>query len=277
MVKIRLLALIMFLGAVLMPGLAVAEEEKTIDELQAENNLLQVRIKNASERENALSKKYNSCVEELNKNIENVKQLTTTVAQKEDEKIKIQADTKDKIDGIKKNLTSAEDEILNMQSQLKEKMQTLKDKNTEILTLKGELDSGKEQSATQQKNSQTQQISLQKEIDELKATLKEKENTLSSISGQLTAAEKQIKEISAALEKYKADEAQTTALKENLNKGKNALEQSSIEMAKKNEEASALNNQLTEKLNQLKQGIVPAEIKKEQNQKQLNYVKNSIP
>ncbi|MEK7814210.1 MAG: tetratricopeptide repeat protein, partial [Candidatus Desantisbacteria bacterium] len=167
----------------------------------------------------------------------------------------------------------AEDEILNMQAQLKEKMQALKDKNAEIITLKQGLDSEKEQSLAQQKNLQTQQASLQKELDGLKATLKEKEDTMVGISGQLTAAEKQIKEISAVLEKFKADEAQTTALKENLNKEKNALEQSSAEMAKKKEEAIASNNQLTEKINQLKQGIVPEEIKKEQGKKQLDYVK----
>ncbi len=273
MVKLRLLALVMFLG-MLMPSLAVAEEEeKTIDELQAENNLLQVKIKNVSEQKNALSKKYNDCVEELNKNIENVKQLTATIAKKEDEKTKIQADAKEELDGIKKKLAVAEDEILNMQAQLKEKIQALRDKNAEIITLKQGLDSEKEQSSTQQKDLQDQQANLQKELDGLKATLKEKEDTIVNISGQLTAAEKQIKEISAALEKYKADETQTVALKENLNKEKNALDQSVLEAAKKKEETTALNNQLTEKFNQLKQGIVPEEIKKEQGQKHLDYVK----
>lgn len=272
MVKIRLWVLVMFLG-VLMSSLVGAEEEKNIDELQAENNLLQVKIKNVSEQKNALSKKYNDCVEELNKNIENVKQLTATVAQKEDEKTKIQAETKGKIDEIKKKLASAENEILNMQTQLKEKMQALKDKNDEIVTLKGGIDSEKEQSATQQKKLQTQQANLQKDLDGLRATLKEKEDTIINISGQLDTAKNQIKEINAALEKYKADEAKTSALKESLNKEKNTLEQSSIEMAKKKEETSALNNSLTEKLNQLKQGIVPEEIKKEQGQKQLDYVK----
>ncbi|MBU0701702.1 tetratricopeptide repeat protein [bacterium] len=277
MIKFRLLVLVMFFG-VLMSSFVQAEEEKTIEELQAENNLLQIRIKNASNQKDALSKEYNACIEERDKNAEDLKQLTITAAQKEDEKAKIQQDATKEIDEIKTKLTSAEETIVNMQAQLKEKMQGLKDKNAEIVTLKESLGSEKEQSTNQQKDLQTQAASLQKQIDELKIAIKEKEDTIGTISGQLTAAGNQIKETGAALEKYKANEAQTAALKKNLNKEKNALEQSSKEMAKKNEAAAALNNQLTEKLNQLKQGIVPEEIKKEHGQKHLNYIKrlNSI-
>ncbi|MFH1859593.1 MAG: tetratricopeptide repeat protein [bacterium] len=272
MVKFKLLLLVMFLG-VLMSSSVRAEEEKTVDELQAENNLLQVRIKNVSDQKDALSKKYNACVEERDKNAEKIKQLTITVTQKDDEKTKIQQDAKKEIDETKTKLTSAEETIVNMQAQLKEKLQALKDKNAEIVTIKESLDSDKKQSTTKQKDLQTQAASLQKQIDELKVSLKEKEDTIGTISVQLTTVGNQIKETGAVLEKYKADEAQTAALKENLNKEKNALEQSSKEMAKKNETAAASNNQLTEKLNQLKQGIVPEEIKKEQGQKQLDYVK----
>ncbi|MBI4778682.1 tetratricopeptide repeat protein [Candidatus Desantisbacteria bacterium] len=272
MVKLRLLLPVVFLG-ILMSSFVAAEEEKTIEELQAENNLLQVKIKTANDQKSTLTKKYNDCVEERDKNAEKIKQLTATIAQKEDEKTQIQADVNKKTDEIQKKLNSAEDEIANMQAQLKEKIQTIKDKTAEIGTLSVGLSSEKAQSATWQKDFQTQQANLQKEIDGLKATLKEKENTIVRVEGQLTTIENQLKETSATLEKYRADEAQTAALKETLNKEKKDLEQSSIETHKKKEEALALNNQLTERLNQLMKGIVPEEIKKEQGQKQLDYVK----
>ena len=272
MIKVRLLVLIMFVG-ILSSSWVGAEEEKGVDELQAELNLSQIKLKRISDQKDALSKEYNACVIERDKNAENIKQLTISINQKEDEKAKIQQDAKKEIDGIKKQLADAMDEGINQQAQLKEKMQVVKDKNAEIGTLNTRLSSEKEQSAIQQKDLQAQQGKLQKEIDGLTATLKEKENTIVKVEGQMTTIGNQLKEISATLEKYKTDEVQTAALKENLNKEKDAVQQSSIEMAKIKAESTALNNQLTERLNQLMKGIVPEEIKKEQNQKQLDYAK----
>ncbi|MFH1898615.1 MAG: tetratricopeptide repeat protein [Candidatus Desantisbacteria bacterium] len=272
MIKIRLLVLVMFFG-MFSSSWAGAEDEKSIDELQAELNLSQVKLKKISDQKDVLSKEYNACVVERDKNAENIKQLTTSINQKEDEKAKIQQDAKKEIDGIKKQLQDAMDEGINMQTQLKEKIQGLKDKSAEIVSLKEGLSKEKDQSATGQKDLQSQQVKLQAEIDSLKTSLKERENTITNVKGQLTTLENQMKETTVVLEKYKADEAQATALKEKLDKEKNSLEQSIQETNKKKEEMVVLNNQLMMKLNQLKQGIVPEEIKKEQNQKYIDYVK----
>ncbi|MFH1096231.1 MAG: tetratricopeptide repeat protein [Candidatus Desantisbacteria bacterium] len=272
MIKIRLLVLVMFFG-MFSSSWAGAEDEKSIDELQAELNLSQVKLKKISDQKDVLSKEYNACVVERDKNAENIKQLTTSINQKEDEKAKIQQNAKKEIDGIKKQLQDAMDEGINMQTQLKEKIQGLKDKSAEIVSLKEGLSKEKDQSATGQKDLQSQQVKLQAEIDSLKTSLKERENTITNVKGQLTTLENQMKETTVVLEKYKADEAQATALKEKLDKEKNSLEQSIQETNKKKEEMVVLNNQLMMKLNQLKQGIVPEEIKKEQNQKYIDYVK----
>lgn len=272
MIKVKLLVLLMLFG-VLISSWVEAEEEQSLDELKAELNLSQVKLKKVSDQKDVLTKDYNACVADRDKNAENIKQLTTSLNKQEEEKAKIRQDAKKEIDELKKQLQDAMDESINMQAQLKEKMQALKDKNSEILTLKEGLSSEKEQSITKQKDLQSQQVKLQGEIDSLKASLKERENTIANIKGQLATVENQIKEATIVLEKYKADEAQAVALKETLNKEKNSLEQSIQETNKKKEEMVVLNNQLNERLNKLKQGIVPEEIKKEQNQKYIDYVK----